>query len=196
MSPTYESMKPGKQIHIYQNREHFLLFSLDSSSSSSHTASCQICYTISALLQDELLFVKALQHFSAEPVSQQSQALTLLDCDMQWHAVSQPQKTMFDVSLHIWLQATAALTVASPEMCIAPLWGVCIWFCPAPCVSICKAQSSQSQHDVTSPQTITRSIRPSLPELSHSDWSGVQRSCTVLAWLELNYSFWQCGKGQ
>lgn len=108
MSPTYESMKPGKQIHIYQNREHFLLFSLDSSSSSSHTASCQICYTISALLQDELLFVKALQHFSAEPESQQSQALTLLDCDMQWHAVSQPQKTMFDVSLHIWLQATAA----------------------------------------------------------------------------------------
>ncbi len=58
-----------------------------------------------------------------------------------------------------------------------------------------QAQSSQSQHGGTSPQTITRSTRPSLPELSHSDWGGVQQSCTVLAWLELNYSFWLCGKG-
>lgn len=49
--------------------------------SSSNTASCQICSTISALLQDELLFVKARRRFSAEPVSQQSQALTLLHFD-------------------------------------------------------------------------------------------------------------------
>lgn len=88
----------NKYIKIKEAFKNQEAFSSSPPDSNNNTTSCQIRYTISALLQDEPLFVKAVRRFSAEPVSQQSQALTLLHCDIQWHAVTQPQKTMFDIS--------------------------------------------------------------------------------------------------
>lgn len=156
--------------------------------SSRDTASSEIYNTIFALLQDELLLVKVLQCFSAEPVSQQSQSLTLLHCDMSWHAVTQPQRTTFEVCPHAGPQATAASAVVPPEKCAALLWGVCVWFCTA-CV-LClhsRAQSAQLQYGVKPPKALTCSTCASLPGLSHSgcEQRSTELQCSRLVKAEL-----------
>ena len=135
-------------------------------------------FSISALLQDKLLFVKALRRLSAASASQQSQTLTLLQYDMQWHAVHSTTKDNF------WCLSTHLTTGSS---CLNSS------FTRVKCsVSIYKAQSSQSRRGVTSPQN-HYTLQPSFTAtvVSLRLW----QSCTVLAWLELNYRSWRCGRG-
>lgn len=132
MSPARGCMRPGKQKQIHQNQRRTLsLLFFSPFDSGRNTASCQGCCTMSALLEDELLFVKALHRFSAEPVSQQSQPLTLLHCDMQWH-----NSTTKD---NVWCVSTRLTTGNSclnSSLTRNTLSGVCIWFSAAPCISV------------------------------------------------------------